>query len=236
MHTQSTDWREHSPLLHEQFDDYLRGKTVAIVGVSDLHDMEQEALIDSHDVVVRVHRLTPRKDPRLVIRGNDSNPPPLIPEIWQPYIGSRTDIFFQNISKGANPERTERIVNAFFDEGGQFICTATWNEIWYAGPKIWDLATIRYLNPEDFYDLWLQLGTRPLAGTVVIADILKRDIKSAYITGFPCFVSELTPKGLTKGHFQTVNDLLFLRDHYRRIHNPNKLNFDKHMLAKFDWV
>ncbi len=56
-----------------------------------------------------------------------------------------------------------------------------------------------------------EVGSRPTIGSMVIADILRHDIKTVYITGFPNYVSEKQPEGVSLHEHETRKDFDFLR-------------------------
>ena len=100
------NFKQIKPELDREFAAYLSGKTVAIVGRADMHNIKQGALIDSHDVVVRIHWPIPyhagagEHDDSLVTTQLKWDPPPFVPTKWQEYVGEQTNIFYTSIHDG----------------------------------------------------------------------------------------------------------------------------------------
>ena len=90
----------------------------------------------------------------------------------------------------------------------------------------------RNVEVELFAHLRKQLGSTPLEGTVVIADILRHDIKEVYLTGFPCYVSSAKPKGVKHQNRVTYNDFKYLRSVC--INHPTRIAVDPNMRVGFE--
>lgn len=224
------DWQAQ---LHTDFAEYLKGKRVAIVGKGCPFDYRQGDKIDAYDVVVRVHWPIPYHDD--IMPGHTSeqkpglkwDPPPFVPKKWQPIVGSKTNIFYTTI-KGGDPKWCQNIVDAFKDEGGQFICE--WHPGsqaagWWSSGRLAYYHPVRQLNVSIFQYLLKELGSEPLGGTCVLLDICRHQVDEVYLTGLQCFVSEEYPDGITPG--RPKNDVVpldnfkfvrqFVRDHKDRI-------------------
>ncbi len=77
-------------------------------------------------------------------------------------------------------------VEAFQNSGGKFLCTEQLSNADALGSLIIKkLHPVRYTTVDHYHNTMTAVGTGPVAGTLAITDILKHDIKSAYITGFP---------------------------------------------------
>lgn len=225
--------------LDRAFAEYLEGKTVAIVGRANL-DQEQGDLIDSHDVVVRMHSALPytREASPGEYSGWDKDEkvtawtwPPFVPEEWQSRIGKRTSIFYHKFRAGP-PDWLKSNVDAFRADGGKFFCVATFeNANSLESTNIWEFIPVRYLNPEHFLRTILVVGTRPMPGTLIITDILRHNVKSAYITGFPCYVRHDQPQGVSKSGHVTINDLKYLASLTRQY--PERVQYDLMMTQQF---
>ena len=231
--------KEQSPTLNEQFAEYLNAKAVAIVGPAHIDDIEQGDLIDSHDVVARVHQPFPLAYTRPPApKGQSFFNPDFVPRYWHEIVGRKTSIYYTKML-GSHRSNLERIVNNFKRDGGEFICVEREANCWQpANAVIWDVHPMRYLRLDHFIATATLTNSKPLAGTLCICDILKHDIKSAYITGFPCWV---TSEGTIENQFvndnwQPWNDFNFLK----KLSTHPDISFDPHMTWLFEkygaWV
>ena len=250
--------------LDLDFAEYLKGKRVAIVGKGVQEDTTDGDFIDSHDVVVRIHWPIPYHGD--ILPGHTSeekpghkwDPPPFVPEKWQPVVGKKTDIFYTTI-QNAGSEWCKSIADTFRDEGGTFICewnpvisakTALGHKAFFDAPRdksgmligrkdqISGYHAVRLLSPSMFYHLYYELKSEPLGGMVVVVDICRHNIESLYLTGMQCFVSDEYPDGITPGRQE--NDVIpydnfkwlreFVRQHKDRITVDDYMNyvFDKY--------
>lgn len=191
---------ENTRRLDKEFTAYLKDKSVAIVGRSGIHDMEQGEFIDSHDVVVRLHNVVPyypgttQLENEVVPENNPVTVGQFVPPDWHSRVGKRVDIFYHKISypkwkdhDGGEANWIKRFLKIFEDAGGRFLCqdgTRTQDDT--ALHYVQDYTLVRYVNWELKGAVASAIRDKPLAGTVVIADILRHSVKSAYITGFPC--------------------------------------------------
>ena len=140
-----SDFEEKSIRINLEYADYLRDKTVAIVSRGVSEDFEQGELIDSHDVVVRVHNTYPytRQYPtgRIpIVAGRQLT---AVPDEWHSRIGSKCDImFFKYIIDKIDTHSTDSRCNwsitdectsfilhcikheaeTFYENGGKFLC------------------------------------------------------------------------------------------------------------------
>ena len=221
------------------FAEYLDGKTVAIVGRANL-DQEQGDLIDSHDIVVRMHSALPYTREALVgeYSGWDKDErvtawtwPPFVPEEWQSRIGKRTSIFYHKF-RGGPLDWLQTNVEAFHADGGKFFCVATFeNANCPTSTNIWQFILVRYLCTDHFLRTFHAVGSRPMPGTMVITDILRHNVRSVYITGFPCYVRQDQPKGVCRSGHVTFNDLKYLASLARQY--PERIQYDPLMTQQF---
>lgn len=178
-------FEEHTPRLNREFAKYLEGKTIAIVGQSSLHNLEQGDYIDQFDVVVRIHRRVPYHPGQ---QEHAYKMPPFVPEEWQSRIGRRVNIFYQKF-RGGSEEKIKKNVDAFREDGGRFFCCEEpLNCNTFESLIVQRYIKTRYISLEHILNTIAQVGSRPFAGTVVISDIVRHSIKAAYLTGFPCFL------------------------------------------------
>ena len=224
--------------LDDAFAAFLQSKTVAIVGRSGIDTLQQGDKIDSYDVVARVHWPIPyhagvkpedRSEERTEMKWD---PPPFVPKKWQSIVGSRTDIFYTSIA-GGGEQWCQDIINTFLSESGRFIC----NESPHS-QRARAQGTLRSYNPvrnvatELYCFLYEILDSQPLEGTIAIADILRHNIDSVYLTGFPCFISNEAPRGRREGGRKSYHDFVFLRE--LRNNHPTRIEVDPHMAELFE--
>ena len=175
-------------LLDVSFRDYLQGKSVAVVGCSGLDNVEQGEYIDSHDVVVRVHRPVPYAGFNAPVPEKDKpkwHYPPFVPMEWQSRIGAKVNVFYH---KEFHVINLERWLPAFQEAGGRFLCLEYLENLWpVTYCKVRKYAPVRYLTNDHFVNVMEVIQGLPYAGSLIIGDILRHDIKSLYITDFPMF-------------------------------------------------
>lgn len=203
--------------------DYLEGKTVAIVGHTKLDEMEQGELIDSHDVVVRLHDSVPHAShspvKRTVYR---------IPEHRYKFVGTRTNIFYvDSLSEDTN--ELDKMVSALKRDGGKYICCEPWVDMWLTG-FINSRIRARIIDIDFYRHVHTNLGSPPLSGTLIISDILRHTVKKLYLTGFHCRIS---PDGKLKNsdvQHKPWNDFNYLK----RLSKLDYVDIDPLMQGQFD--
>ncbi len=210
------DFKDKTDELDAQFAEYLKDKSVAVVGVAALDDMEQGELIDSHDVVVRIHYAVPYEG----YCGTERNPenydrwyyPPFIPPEWQSRIGKRVNVFYH---KEFVAVEMPKLVDAFREAGGEFLCLEYGANLFhYDCCNVRKVAPCRYLTNDHFLNVMEVVEDVPLAGSLIIGDILRHDIKSLYLTGCP---TNHQPDG--------------------RLCTDDRINQNEHMFFKnFNWL
>ena len=169
--------------LDDDFRDYLKGKRVAIIGRAALDNLEQGEWIDSHDVVVRVHQVIPYEGYTVPAEAPRWEYPPFVPIEWQSRIGSKCSVFYH---KEFHPPNFSGLVTAFNEAGGRFLCHEYLENLWsYSCVEIRKMAPCRYLTNDHFLNVMEVVGDLPYAGSLIIGDLLRHDIKSLYFTGFP---------------------------------------------------
>ena len=174
--------------INRRFAEYLEGKTVAIVGRANLHQLEQGEFIDSHDVVVRLRST----QPYMPDIGHKVTIHSVVPADYRRLVGSRTDVFYHAIpdenKEGRLKKDAKIAVEQFYENGGKFLCNADCQFVPLRYTLIDQFTPVRYVNDIFKIRLRQKLNARNLVdGVIVIADILSHNIKSAYITGFPCY-------------------------------------------------
>ena len=122
-----------TPSLDIQFANYLSGKRVAIVGRCLIHDIEQGAFIDSHDVVVRVHQAAPYSPDDAKPQDNQGDPRndpvevgEFVPSEWHSRVGKRVDILYPKMRRKTFSDDRNGYIRQWLDavraSGVRFIC------------------------------------------------------------------------------------------------------------------
>lgn len=171
------------------FFDKLRYKTVAIVGRAHyLSTIKQRALIESHDVIVRVHG-------------------PFIHNFKSidqtPYIGKRTDIYVSRLW-WQGKEMIEQMVKE--QRQHNFIMVAENFYEMQSSITNWRLlekdGVPIHVVPMEFYmSLSMSLGfAHPLPGTIMTAYIQVSQASQIYVTGCACYQEE-APDSMALPHY-----------------------------------
>ena len=175
--------------LNLRFADYLADKSVAIVGRANLHELEQGCYIDSHDVVVRMHRIIPYTDNHVNERWSKNNiDESYIPKDWQSRIGKKCNIHYHRY--GHKLPLMRRHIISFKKAGGRFYCFEDPAEPAYKYGLLHEYGDVRYVPMSHYFDIANRIGGKVLPGTLIITDILRQPVKRAYITGFPCYFDD----------------------------------------------
>lgn len=179
--------------IDRRFFEYLKGKSVAIVGRSNSLRFEKQAeLIESYDIVARLHQGQP-------YLGTESHPGwdtrnYFVPDNLHKMVGTRTNIFMGSMYQITDVDYAKRILNVFKKAGGEFIT----NELPYnakdgfLSPEVEQLVgEVHNWSQAEQESLEEEIGDFPLVGTSAIMDIVSRDVGDVYVTGFPCFMDYL---------------------------------------------
>ena len=180
----------HNP--HNDFAHYLSGKTVALIGRAPyIMEMEQGDLIDSHDIVVRMHYPTPNENfsdtKNMEVQG-------IIPTYAVKYIGERTNVLYDNLQ---HPWGNDHVagIQKMKSTDGEWVCIGnilslanTTTMLWTLGmyDSIADImgSKIRIVDLIAYMDLARKLSHKlPVAGTIALYDLLLHGVSSLYITG-----------------------------------------------------
>lgn len=161
------------------YAEYLRGKRVVLVGPSvTLAGSGQGALIDSHDVVVRVNRYT------------------LADEAVRADVGSRTDALY-HVLYSANHERdlgwvhTNEEIAQWRADGVQYLVTrhaANNDRIRRMGHLLGDLPLV-LMDRQVREGVERACRTNPNTGILAIAHLLSLPIASLHVTGFDFYAA-----------------------------------------------
>ena len=232
------------PRLQAEFAEFLRGKSVAIVGKGVREDEPENPewgkRIDSYDVVVRVHWPIPYHGD--ILPGHTSeqkseikwDPPPFVPKKWQPIVGSKTHIFYTTIVD-AGRGWCKSIIQAFRDEGGLFICEMHPSIISHLpSGMLKEHTEVRQVSVYVHHRLYDLLGSQPFGGTMAVVDILRHAVREVYITRMPCFFSNSHLDGFRGPNPQAIppNDLRFLKGLWED--NRDRITVDPFMEYVFD--
>lgn len=231
------DFIDKTSVIDVAFEDYVTGKSIAIVGRSGLDDLEQGEFIDSHDVVVRCH--WPHPNPGYQGKGHTFEiKDTLIHNEWQSRIGKRCNILYH---KEGDPKWADLLFKLFQEAGGKFLCVTPYSPIVDPSHSGWrkvrHLAPHRFLTTEHLYNSWDAVGTIPMSGALMLCDLLRFDIKSLYLTGFPTW--HQFPCGtLVKEANIYSKDVFFLTFNWLRAlcQTHDGISTDKNMRALFSVV
>ena len=160
---------------HKQgFEEYLKGKSVCIVGPApSIIGSKQKDLIESFDVVVRVNRSIPVPIERI------------------PDVGSRTDIYYHCMSQ--LPENGGPIQFDYLQDKIEFIASPYPSippfdrDLSIFNKMNNDRLKLHVIDKQLYLNFSKEMNTRPNSGICAILDLLSYDIKELYITGFTFF-------------------------------------------------
>lgn len=231
-------YKDNQAEINNRFAEYLDDKRVAIVGRANLHQLEQGDFIDSHDVVVRVHSTIP-------YTLDNAETPKLhshVPEEYRSMVGSRIDIIYHRLyhdpkpfmSKGEIDEHFRAEVSQFKANGGTFFCFADRRNIPLRYTILGFISDVRYVGMPLYASLGQALGKDHIKdGIVIIADILSHSVKSAYITGFPCYFDDMykTRPDIADWYgARCIKELTFLYE----LSKHESVSFDPLMMGLFE--
>ncbi len=228
---------EFSPKLTADCTEYLSGKSVAIIGRAGLDNLHQGYKIDSYDVVVRQHNPVPYTELD-ELKVDDSKRDwanePFVPEVWHSRIGRKTSIYFHKIM-GGGEDWHKHVVRSFRADGGKFFCCEREANCWkIESTRIWKQIPVRYLTLDHFLNVSLLTGGKPLAGTLIICDILRFPVKNVYLTGFPCWIDAkgnvTNKKDLDRYRLEPWKDFNFLK---RLVTQDPRVEVDPYMMSLF---
>ena len=216
--------------LNRQFAGCLENKSVAILGRGPSLRACSRTLIESYDVVVRVHRPAP-------IEG--WWPPPLVQEGWQSIVGARTDILYSSFgfTKDIDDEMEffDRMTSSFLDEGGKFMCRPHPRyalDDWLTSHKLAERLPLRFVDIGLYLELWRKIGATPFPGTIVVSDILAYPVKEVFIGGMTCYLDN-SPVGIieSNGFRVSKRDFNYIRSIWRA--NEDRITVDPIMKDLF---
>lgn len=215
-----------SAATDRSFSQYLDGKTVAIVGRGPSANDDCGKHIDSHDVVVRVHRAiplehydAPPEDGEIVKeRAKWGKPEPFVPEAWQDKVGVKANIFYNSLGPHVPMSFFNSLIRGLHAAGGRFVSSDSPHNITRYVKELLLFENcgfdIRTLSAEKYAHVASILGSTPYKGTAVIADIVSYNIKSLWLTGFDCMHSLDWHRGWNEPQYDKCsrNDFKFIRN------------------------
>ena len=220
-----------------QFAEYLKGKSVAVVGCAALDNLEQGDFIDSHDVVIRMHSPIPYAGyegqmPRADLGITpDWSTPMFVPREWQSRIGRRVDVFYHQVEF---LDELKHFLPLFRGAGGKYLAREFWIHAYnYEYVAVCKRAPTRHLTHDHCINSMEAVGEGVYAGTQIIGDILRFDVGSIYLTGFPNFFDAEGKFISTAPPFERRMAFYNL-DWLRRLHESyDEINVDENMKSLF---
>lgn len=156
-------------LIDRSFNDFLKNRTVCLVGSSsELRNAEQADKIDAHDVVVRVNAGFP------------------VSEGMVPHIGTKCDIFYMGSVAINIWNKNEELWDVPEKHGISWIVS----KYPYKNKKFREftekISNVRFraLSEEWRKELSKRIGTHPPSGYIALSDLLCFDFKELYVTGY----------------------------------------------------
>ena len=181
----------------DRLHNYIEGRSVAIVGRAEyLNQLEQGELIDSHEVVIRVHSNLPWPSPpfKLQFEGIDNNQS-FVPMEFLSILGAKTTAFAPTNMPYWSVEDCDTIVPELMGRGCQcLIQHKIYNLVEPHGIAVIDYIVDKYkidiVMPD--YQQFVNLVRRmdyslPMPGTILIDWIIRCRPKILYFTGFACY-------------------------------------------------
>ena len=175
-----TGWFERCEQTAAEFAEFVRGKSVVLVGpAASLSGRRQGAEIDAHDLVIRINLSAP------------------VPPDQCADLGSRTDalyhvLFNPRLARAAGQAHTVEQIDAWRDDGVRFVVTRQQPEhdrVRKFRRVCRDRIPLVCMSAEFKAALKRATGTNPNTGTLAIAHLLSLPIRSLHVTGFDFYQS-----------------------------------------------
>lgn len=227
-------------VLLKEYADYLYNKSVCLVGRAGyLCKRRDGALIDSHDIVVRINdpipyvieegfTEVPREYRRKVGSEWKMDAENFILPKYQSHIGKRCEVWY---SVWNGPARKKQVMDCFQVNGGKYYMALRGKTPGEEREKLVENFDGIIFLPE------LQQGYRkaghksvPFGGTVACMHLCEYDIKSLYLTGFTCHVGR--PQVWVHGH-SGDNDFQWMRN---LVKTDERVTVDPVMKISFETV
>ena len=209
----------------QEFRDYLRGESVAIVGRAGyLTEYKLGEFIDSHDVVIRIHTWHIHGQPqhfedRVEYKTNRLSYKRFVPARYQINIGSRTDVLYLRLQWLVYADMSQ-IFDQLTHDGTSWIGVETFTEMRDGAPQhhyIEKNYMPVHIIPIDFFgSLSARLNySHPLPGTLVSAFVAQTEASKIFIVGCPCYQDKKGKEEHAKleliGRHKTLTDFHYLR-------------------------
>ena len=210
-----------TPKLDEQFSKYLDGKSVAILGHGPSLGVCNGAEIEKYDVVVRIHGTAPSGYACWGV---------LPDKDWHGRVGKRTDIYYHNT---ADAKWVSIKVKEFKEAGGKFWCCENpWVALPYTdvSDAMDALIDYRYPSLELYFATYRLIGSNPIPGTLVLADILRHNVSNVFIGGMTCWIEDMASVGRQDNAHNSWQDFKWM---YELWHENDKVKADKTIESLF---
>lgn len=220
-----------------EFKDYLKNKTVALIGrASYLATEEYGEEIDSFDAVIRIHtwqihrtpeKYEPLREPeRLAISGKW-----YVPALYQRNIGSKTDVLYLRL-QWIDYATLTKTLEIFKHDKTEWLGVETFAEMACAAAqhhfieRHWGPI---HVIPIDFFNsVAARLNyAEPLPGTTIAAFLASSNAKAVKIFGCPCYQDAAGKTEHAKLHIQGKHNTL-ADFHYMRqlVERDNRFSCD----------
>ncbi len=211
----------HFFMLYEKlFYEYVKGKTIALVGPAEsILNTNRGHIIDKFDIVVRLNKSIP------------------LPKDISHDIGTRTDILYNSLNRSDFPGENKLSPTLHKKYGIKFVCSSYpfngvfKDDIAYYVRKYQFELPFKVMDEKKFQKFEVALGTRPYTGTCAIMDLLSYPIKYLYITGLDFYYSKYYSqyREISKGQLKHTRN--------SNIHNAKpQLNYLKHIALLDDRI
>lgn len=214
----------------QEFRDYLRGKSVAIIGrAAYLANYKLGKFIDSYDVVIRIHMWHIHGQPQQFKNeaedeANRISPKKFVPARYQINVGSHTDVLYVR-AQWLEFAEMSNMFEFLKHDGTSWIGVETFAEMQNGAAQhhyIEKHFMPVHVIPIDFYgSLSAMLNySHPLPGTLIAAFIAQTEASKIFIVGCPCYQDVRGKEEHAKlemiGRHKTITDFHYLRQLVRR--------------------
>lgn len=164
---------------NELFTNYLKDKTVALIGPAEsIIGTKKGNIIDQFDIVVRLNKSLP------------------LPKKMSEDIGSRTDILYNSLNTSDFPGENKFSNELLNSQNVKFMCcpypfdhSIFKNDIINYIKRNKFGIPFRVISNKTYFQLENYLRTRPFTGTCAILDLLNFPIKYLYVSGLDFYMT-----------------------------------------------
>ena len=187
--------------MREKYLEYLKGKSVAIVGPApSLFDTpNNKEIIESKDVIIRINKSLP------------------IPANIQEISGKRTDILYNCLN--ADPESGGHLHISYLQKKIKWL-VCPYPDIYpfsldISKFKEWNSNRIPFtlFDKQRYEEIVREINTRPNSGVLTILDMLSSEIDNLYITGITFFRGGYIPEYREYSEEQVLNRMAVHGNH-----------------------